>query len=198
VESLPPSRSGRGRILANGADIRKGDPTNGKALPSTLVGVALALPALGLALSLGGGAAGGSPQPVGVGAAKLSATLSTRKAHARPVVLTLRLRTRLVCGQPGTEPLVVRLPHGAALPAFMPRSSVLVDSAPAAKVSVASGTVSVTARPHKGVLCDVIGPGVITLTFTAGARLGNPASGSHTISVRRGKVLASTRVRIST
>jgi hypothetical protein len=83
------------------------------------------------------------------------------------------------------------------VPASVPHSSVLVDSVPAAKVSVANGTVTVTAAPRKGVLCDVIGPGVITLEFTTAARLGNPASGSYTISVRRGKMLASTRVQIS-
>lgn len=113
------------------------------------------------------------------------------------MALTLKLRTELICGQP-RSPLVITFPAAMPIPRAFAREAVLVDARPAASATVASHRVTVTAVRPAGAVCDVIGPGLVTILFTKSARLGNPASpGVYTISVRHGGSTYRTTVHIS-
>jgi hypothetical protein len=143
------------------------------------------------------GWAGATTPPLQVGTDFLSVSLSSWKAKVRPVALTLKLHTELICGQP-RSPLVVGFPAGLSVPDAFAPGSVLVDAKPAASVAVAARRVTVTARRPGGVLCDVIGPGLVTIQFTKSAWLGNPSSpGAYTISVEHGGSTDRATVRIS-
>ncbi len=162
----------------------------------------MALISLALATTLAVTAvASGAPpiQPVGPtpGDEGLTATLSTDKAGAKPVVLTLKLRAVFQCGQPGM--LSVKLPDSASVPGALAPADVLVNTKHAAKLARPShNRINVTPAHRRGVLCHVMGPGLATLRFTTNAGLGNPSSaGTYSISVRSGRATYSTAVRIS-
>ena len=100
----------------------------------------MALISLALATTLAVTAvASGAPpiQPVGPtpGDEGLTASLSTDKAGARPVVLTLKLRAVFQCGQPGM--LSVKLPDSESVPAALAAADVLVNTKHAAKLGAA-------------------------------------------------------------
>lgn len=125
----------------------------------------------------------------------LTASLSSPRAGARPVVLTLRVHTYLVCGQPG--PIVVRFPTGSTLPATLTPAAVLVNNAPAAAVAVHLRQVTITPARRSGITCNAVAPGLVTLRFTSSAQLGNPASaGTYTITVTHRRATYRTAVRV--
>lgn len=144
------------------------------------------------------GSAGATAPPLQVGTdGSLSASLSSWKPKVRPVAVMLKLHTELICGQP-RSPLVVAFPAAESVPGSFAPGAVLVDAKPAASVAVASHRVTVTAARPAGALCDVIGPGLLTLQFTKSARLGNPASpGAYTISVQHDRATYRTTIHIS-
>jgi hypothetical protein len=113
-------------------------------------------------------------------------TASPRGAGVRPAALTLRLSYEMQCGYPGPGPVVVRFPTAEHVPASIPRPAVLVNGKPTSAVNVAGHVVSVALPPRPQVMCDSIGPGTLTLAFTRGAGLGNPARrGTYTVTAIR-------------
>lgn len=128
-----------------------------------------------------------------------SASLSSTRAGARPVALTVKVHYEMVCGQPGPGRVVVTLPKAADVPAKIDSAAVLVNGNPTPSVSVSGHTVSI-AMPLKrpGVSCMVVGPGLLTLTLTRAAGIGNPKSaGTYTIRVLRNALSFTTSVSIS-
>src|SRR5581483_6766496 len=64
-----------------------------------------------------------------------TATLSSAKAGAKPVALTLKVHYEMVCGQPGLGKAIVSLPDAAVVPKTIDTASVLVDGKQAPAVS---------------------------------------------------------------
>lgn len=127
------------------------------------------------------GFASGATQPL---LGSLAAVARPARAGATPVALTLAARLELQCGQPGPGPIVVRLPAALRLGQAMPRAAVLVDGRSVESVRVSGHVVTLVPRRHAGVICDVIGPGTLTVLFTKSARLGNPVRpGSYPVSL---------------
>jgi hypothetical protein len=135
-------------------------------------------------------AANPGPIPVDPGGPNIpatSASLSTAKAGAKPVALTLKLHYEMVCNQPGLGKAIVILPAASSVPERIPGAAVLVNGKPAPAVSVSGHEVSITMPARRsGVTCMVMGPGTLTLTLTRAAGLGNPAkAGAYMIRVHR-------------
>lgn len=128
-----------------------------------------------------------------------TATLSSTKAGAKPVALTLKLHYEMICGQPGAGDAIVSLPAAADVPRTIDNAAVLVNGKPSPAVAVSGHDVSIAMPPKRpGVTCMVIGPGTLTLTLTRAAGIGNPASaGRYTIRVHRNKLAFATSVAIS-
>lgn len=115
-----------------------------------------------------------------------SVTLSSHRAGTDPVTLTLQLEYEMQCGYPGPGPVVVALPPAERLGAIT-RGAVLVDGQPARSVATVGHTVTVGLKPPPQVMCDVIGPGRLTLVFLPAARLGNPTRpGSYALEATHG------------
>jgi hypothetical protein len=126
-----------------------------------------------------------------------TASLSSARAGARPVALTLELEYDMQCGYPGPGPVVVGLPAAEHVPVALARSQVLVNGHPAASVQVSGHRVDVGLAPAPQVMCDVIGPGRLTIVFSSAAGLGNPArAGSYTIDVTRASTALSARLTV--
>ncbi len=129
--------------------------------------------------------------------ASASVTLSSSRAGARPVVLTLRLRYEMQCARPGPGPLVVTFPAGERLPAQIAAGDVLVDEGPATSVQRSGRTVSIGLPIRHGPLCDVIAPSVLIVVFDRGAQLGNPPrAGNYAVAVQTPRVSARTGMAI--
>lgn len=117
-----------------------------------------------------------------------SARLSSTKAGARPVALTVKVRYEMICGYPGQGRAIVELPRAAFVPTRMRASAVLVNGESSPSVDVAGHDVSIALPPRpKGVVsCMIVGPGTLTMTLTRTAGLGNPkAPGTYVVRVRR-------------
>jgi hypothetical protein len=128
----------------------------------------------------------------------VTATLSSAHAGARPVVLTLALRTELQCGRLNGGALVVRLPAQERVPATVAATAVLVGGKPSGAVAVAGHTLTVSIPRPRGMMCDVIGPGTVTLVLTRSANLGNPKNpGTYPLVVSRGTQQFKTTLTIS-
>jgi len=113
--------------------------------------------------------------------------VSPAQAGARPVALTLRLGYEMQCGYPGPGPVVVQLPAAEMVPARIARTAVLVNGKSAPGVQVTGRAVMVALPPRPQVMCDVIGPGTLTVVFTRAAGLGNPSrAGNYTVTATRG------------
>lgn len=122
---------------------------------------------------------GGPNQPA------TTATLSSHRPGAKPVALTVTVHYEMICGQPGPGTAIVTLPTAVRVPSSIASSAVLVNGKPAPAVGVSGHDVSVALPRRKGITCDSIGPGALTLTLTKSAGLGNPAStGTYTIRVK--------------
>lgn len=149
--------------------------------------------------------AAGAPQlgPVGTAALgkqapPLTARLSTKRAGAKRVVLTLRLRTALVCGEAGPGAIVVQLPKAARIPARLPRRSVSVGGHGARKLRVKGRRVTISPSVSPGMRCQSITIGTLVIRFTHLARLENPRSpGRYTVVVRRGTARYRATITIS-
>jgi len=120
----------------------------------------------------------------GVAAAAVTSTpppsvtlvLSTNRAGARPVAITLRLRYDMQCGWPGPGPVTIQLPTTMSIPPAIPPSALLVDGKPAKHVGHSGHRVVLGLPPRPQILCDAIAPGTLTITFTRAADLGNPTT----------------------
>jgi hypothetical protein len=146
-----------------------------------------------------GAAVGAGPASAGSGESA-AVVVSSHAAGARPVAVTLRLGYPMQCGYPGPGPVSVWLPAAMTVPASLAPASVLVDRKPAYRLSRNGGKIVIGLAPPSGIMCDVIGPGTLTITFARTARLGNPrvpgtyhvraAEGSHAfaakVAIRRG------------
>jgi hypothetical protein len=111
----------------------------------------------------------------------MSVALSSARGGARPIVLTLRVHYEMQCSWPGPGSLQFRFPAGM-LPTRLPAGAVLVNgkAASTATSSASPRDVAVGLPPRPQIMCDVIGPGTVTVVFTRAARIGNPkAPGSY-------------------
>ena len=154
------------------------------------------LAVLGIAVLSAAGAEADSVATQGL-PASASVTLSSTRAGARPVVLTLRMRYEMQCARPGPGPLVVTFPAGERLPAQIAAGDVLVDEGPATNVRRSGGTVSIGLPVRHGPLCDVIAPSVLTVLFDRGAQLGDPARvGDYPLTAQTPRVSARTSIAI--
>ncbi len=128
------------------------------------------------------GAAGKGP-PLG-GSMAVSASSHSAGAHA--VRLKFTLRYEMQCAYPGGGPLIVTFPSALKLPADFAVGTVLLSGKPV-PATVSGRQVAVTVPPHKGMLCNIVAPGSLTLVFTHAAKLANPArAGSYHFTARHG------------
>lgn len=129
--------------------------------------------------------------------AAASVTLSTSRAGARPVTLTLQLRYEMQCAHPGPGPLVITFPAAEQLPAQPAAADVLVNGQAATQVERSGRLVSVALPIQHGPLCDVIAPAVLKVVFTRGATLGNPrTAGTYTLTAHTPRVSGGTTMAI--
>jgi len=121
----------------------------------------------------------------GLGPHTATAVLSDDSTGARPVALTIRLRAELQCGRLQSTAVTVSLPTSMRVPSTVPRTAVAISGKVAASVSTRGTRVLIRpAQQSGGVICDVIGPGVVAITFARGAGLGNPPrAGSYAFGV---------------
>jgi hypothetical protein len=117
-----------------------------------------------------------------------SAALSTGKAGARHVALTITLRTDLQCGRlVGTVPLVLTLPPKEHVPKTIAADAVLIGGKAAGRVSVAGHVVTIAPAPPRGMLCDSIRVGTAKIAILPAAGLGNPqATGTYLARITHG------------
>ncbi len=154
------------------------------------------LAVLGLAVLSATGARAGSGA-IPSRPATASVTLSSARAGARPVALTLRLRYDMQCARPGPGPLLVTFPAGERMPAQIAAGDVLVDEGPATNVRRSGRTVSIGLPIRHGPLCDVIAPSVLIVVFDRGAGLGNPPrAGNYAVDAQTPRVSARTSITI--
>lgn len=114
--------------------------------------------------------AGSKPPTV---APSMTVTASPHVAGAHAVRLTVNLRYEMQCDYPGAGPLVVTFPSALKPPEHFADGVVRLGGKPVA-ATTRGRRVTVRVPPHRGVLCNLIGPGSVTLTFTRAARLANP------------------------
>ncbi len=115
-----------------------------------------------------------------------SGTISSHRAGTRPVTLTLKLGYEMQCGYPGPGPVVITFPAAWRLPATLGATPVLVNGKAAVSASVSGHRVTVGLAPRPQIMCDVIGPGTLTIQFTRGANLGSPlAAGTSVVTAQR-------------
>ena len=154
--------------------------------PGRLAGFA----ALWLALAAPAGAQGPLPH-----SAKLE--LSSSHVGAQPVEVTVQLGYDMQCGYPGPGPVLLTFPAAEHVPATIPTGAVLVDGKMARAVHVAGQTVSVGLAPPPQVMCDVIGPGRLTLELKRAAGLGNPGrAGSYLLRAAKGGLTFTARFAV--
>jgi hypothetical protein len=103
----------------------------------------------------------------------MTATASPPVAGARAVRVTLTFHYVMQCDYPGSGPLVVTFPSAMRLPKQFATGAVMVAGKPVA-ATLDGHQVTVTIAPHKGLLCDIMGPGSVTLSFARTARITNP------------------------
>jgi hypothetical protein len=150
---------------------------------------------VGALLSFGAAAASTTVNPP---MDSVTVTLSSTHAGARPVVLTLAVRTELQCGRLIGGALVVRLPAQERMPATVAATAVLVGGKPSGAVAVAGHILTVSIPRPRAMMCDVIGPGTVTLVLTRSANLGNPKNaGTYPLVVSRGTQQFKTQLKIS-
>jgi hypothetical protein len=116
-------------------------------------------------------AAGASP-PV-TGSDSMTVTASSHSAGAHHVRLAMTLRYRMQCNYPGAGPLVVTFPKALKVPKQLAGGAVQLAGKPIA-ATVEGRQVTVAIKPPSGVLCGMVGPGLLKLVFTRKANLANP------------------------
>ena len=123
--------------------------------------------------------AGAGVRPPSALASSMTVTASPQTMGAHAVRINVTLHYEMQCGYAGAGPLVVTFPAAIKLPKRFSADAVQLAGKPVA-ATVGGRNVTVTIAPHKGVMCDVIGPGSLVLTFTSAAKLANPAqAGSY-------------------
>jgi hypothetical protein len=128
----------------------------------------------------------------------LDVGVSSGRAGARPVQVSLTLRTRLQCGSAAGAAWHITFPPGEQTPPTIAPAAVTVNGHAALQVTVAASRISVTV-PRPSVLCDIVAPGKVTFVFTRAAALGNPKrSGIYGVTVGRGRVSFQGTLRIHT
>jgi hypothetical protein len=110
-----------------------------------------------------------------------SGTISSNRASTRPVTLTLKLGYEMQCGYPGPGPVVVTFPAAWRLSAKLGSTAVLVDGKAAVSASLSGHTVKVGLAPPPQIMCDVIGPGMLTIQFTRGDNIGSPMTAGTSV-----------------
>jgi hypothetical protein len=133
----------------------------------------------------------------------LSVAISPHTAGARPVLITLETHYEMQCGWPGPGALLVRFPAGMTLPATLVARSAIVNGKPVTPREVVAlhggaRTVAVALPKRPQIMCDSIGPGTLTVTFTRGARIGLPkAAGSYVVRAAHGTDQFAGRVSVT-
>jgi hypothetical protein len=129
--------------------------------------------------------------------AAASVVLSTSKAGARPVALTLQLRYDMQCARPGPGPLAIAFPSAERLPTQLAAVDVLVNGHAATQVERSGRVVSVALPVEHGPLCDVIAPATLKVVFTRSAALGNPpVAGTYSLTAHTPRVSGRTTMTI--
>jgi len=138
-------------------------------------------------------AAGAAPVP------PLTALARPGFAGARPVALTVKARfAELQCGRVVRGPLVLGLPPAERVPRRIAASAVTIDGVPVAAVRVSGETLTLQPQPPRGAICDVIGPGTVTVAVKRGAGVGNPRrAGSYRVRLRLGAQTVTGRLVVS-
>lgn len=163
---------------------------------SSAIGSSAAAFAGFLTLGAGGSAVDGTPPVMPLGHT-LTAVAEPARAGARPMQLTLTERAELQCGRIGPGPIVVTLPAGERMPARISPDAVSVNGAAPAAVTRDGRAVSLTPARPPGVICDVIGPGTVTVRFRRAAGLGNPGKpGLYTVTLKVRGQAETARLRI--
>jgi len=127
-----------------------------------------------------------------------SLVLSNSRAGVRPVALTLELRYEMQCGNPGTGSLLVDLPSQMQVPSRFPSGSARLDGKSVALTFAARSELRIPLPPRPGILCDLIGPGTLTLVVTKQAGIGNPtAAGTYPVVARPASHTFRTTMRIT-
>ena len=120
-------------------------------------------------------------------AVTLSVAIAPHAPGARPVLITLETHYEMQCGWPGPGVLLVRFPADMTFPPRPVARSVIVNGKPATPRDAKTGTVAVPLPQRPQILCDSIGPGTLTVTFTRGAKIGLPkAAGSYVLRASHG------------
>jgi len=126
-----------------------------------------------------------------------TASLSTTRAGAHPVALTLRFDAVYFCGQ-ARGAVTVTLPKGESLPSSVMPAAVRLDGHAAASATVSGRTVTVAPPSSAGkVTCNSIRLGTEVVTFTPAAGLANPkAAGRYSIVIKHGTTSVSAPITI--
>jgi hypothetical protein len=136
-----------------------------------------------------------TPSPLATGA---SLVPSSSNAGARPVSLTLKLHYEMQCGNPGRGSLVVVLPAQMRLPTRFQANVAWLDGKRIAMTRGTGASLRVVLPPPPQVMCDLIGPGTLTLLVTKAADIGNPvAAGAYAVSARAGTHAFNTTLTIA-
>jgi hypothetical protein len=98
-------------------------------------------------------------------------------AGAAHVRLTIELRYEMQCEYPGSAPVVLTLP--GHVPGLLDRITVLVNGKAARGVSARGHRVTVEMPLRPRIMCDLIGPGLLTIELTPRAGYRNPAAGGR-------------------
>ncbi|HZQ82317.1 MAG TPA: hypothetical protein VFB25_10135 [Gaiellaceae bacterium] len=104
----------------------------------------------------------------------MTVTATPKAAAAQAVRLTVTLHYEMQCGYAGAGALVVTFPSAVKMPKQFAAGSVQLAGKPV-KALLQGRRVTVVVPPYKGLMCDVLGPGSLALTFTRSAKLANPA-----------------------
>lgn len=121
-------------------------------------------------------------------AGRATAALSSSKAGAKHVTMTVSLTTELQCGRlMGSRTLVVTLPAKARIAKTVPATAVLVSGKAVSQVAVAGRVLTLSLAPPSGMMCDSITTGIAKVVVGATAGLRNPAApGGYTVRVVHG------------
>ena len=150
-----------------------------------------------LVAALAAATTAGALAQVAPGSGSVTVSLSSSRAGARPVVVTLAVHTELQCGRLTGGTVVIRLPVAERVPAAVPAAAVLVGGKTSGGVAVQGHVLTVTVPRTTGVICDVIGPGTVQVVLGRAAGLGNPPqAGTYSLSVARGRLLLTTHFRV--
>lgn len=141
-------------------------------------------------------------QPVGdpssSGNPSATVTLSSHKAGAKPVAMTIHIVAPLRCGLPFGSPVVVSLPRASFVPPAIAGSAVLLNGKQSSKVTVSARSVTVGIPAVHGMMCDSITDGHEVVMFTMAAKLGNAQKpGTYAVKVRRGSSTYAASVTVS-